>query len=84
MGIPAVTLGRGKGGRQHSVEDWVDVEKPAQLMAAHFSGSGWRELNRPPPGEWLDGGATRSAVLGGSRHSGFVVTRVFEAAQRDL
>ena len=37
MGIPAVTIGRGKGGRQHSLDEWVDVEKPAQILAAQVA-----------------------------------------------
>ena len=37
MGIPAVTIGRGKGGRAHSLDEWVDVEKTAQIQAAHVA-----------------------------------------------
>ena len=37
MGIPAVTIGRGKGGRAHSLDEWVDVEKPAQILAAQVA-----------------------------------------------
>ncbi|MBY0504738.1 MAG: M20/M25/M40 family metallo-hydrolase [Bryobacteraceae bacterium] len=37
LGIPAATIGRGKGGRQHSLDEWVDVEKTAQVQAAHVA-----------------------------------------------
>ena len=37
MGIPAVTIGRGKGGRAHSLDEWVDVDKPSQILAAHVA-----------------------------------------------
>ena len=37
MGIPAGTIGRGKGGRQHSLEEWVDVEKTASVQAAQIA-----------------------------------------------
>ena len=34
MGIPAVTIGRGPGGRVHSLDEWTDVEKTSSLRAA--------------------------------------------------
>jgi len=37
LGIPAVTIGRGKGGRAHSLDEWVDVEKPGQIQAAQVA-----------------------------------------------
>jgi len=37
LGIPAVTIGRGKGGRAHSLDEWVDVEKPGQILAAQIA-----------------------------------------------
>lgn len=37
LGIPAVTIGRGKGGRAHSLDEWVDVEKAAQVQAAQVA-----------------------------------------------
>ena len=37
MGIPAVTIGRGKGGRQHSLDEWVDVEEKSSLLAAQVA-----------------------------------------------
>jgi tripeptide aminopeptidase len=37
LGIPAVTIGRGKGGRAHSLDEWVDVEKTAQVLAAQVA-----------------------------------------------
>jgi tripeptide aminopeptidase len=37
MGIPAVTIGRGKGGRQHSLDEWVDVEKKSSAQAAQVA-----------------------------------------------
>ncbi len=37
LGIPAETIGRGKGGRAHSLDEWVDVEKAAQVQAAQVA-----------------------------------------------
>lgn len=37
MGIPAVTIGRGKGGRQHSLDEWVDVEEKSSLLAGQVA-----------------------------------------------
>jgi len=37
LGIPAVTIGRGKGGRAHSLDEWVDVDKPSQILAAQVA-----------------------------------------------
>ena len=37
LGIPAVTIGRGRGGRAHSLDEWVDVEKAAQVQAAQVA-----------------------------------------------
>lgn len=37
LGIPAVTIGRGKGGRQHSLDEWVDVEKTSSLLSAQVA-----------------------------------------------
>ncbi len=37
MGIPAVTIGRGKGGRQHSLDEWVDVDEKSSLLAAQVA-----------------------------------------------
>ena len=37
LGIPAVTIGRGKGGRQHSLDEWVDVEEKSSLLAAQVA-----------------------------------------------
>ena len=37
MGIPAVTIGRGKGGRQHSLDEWVDVGEKSSLLAAQVA-----------------------------------------------
>lgn len=34
MGIPAVTVGRGRGGRGHSLDEWTDVEKTSAIRAA--------------------------------------------------
>jgi acetylornithine deacetylase/succinyl-diaminopimelate desuccinylase-like protein len=33
MGIPAVTIGRGPGGRAHSPDEWTDVERRAGVQA---------------------------------------------------
>ena len=38
LGIPAVTIGRGgKGGRSHSLDEWVDVERKSSLQAAQVA-----------------------------------------------
>ncbi len=37
LGIPAVTIGRGIGDRAHSLDEWVDVEKTAQIKAAQVA-----------------------------------------------
>ena len=36
IGIPAGTIGLGKGGRQHSLDEWVDVEKMSSMQAAQL------------------------------------------------
>jgi len=36
LGIPAITIGRmapDRGGRSHSVDEWIDVEKEPMLKA---------------------------------------------------
>ena len=37
MGIPAVTIGRGIGGRAHSPDEWVDVAKPGAVQAVQVA-----------------------------------------------
>ena len=37
LGIPAATIGRGKGGRQHSLDEWVDVQKSGAVLAAQVA-----------------------------------------------
>jgi acetylornithine deacetylase/succinyl-diaminopimelate desuccinylase-like protein len=37
MGIPAITIGRGRGGRAHSMDEWVDVEKTSSVKAAQVA-----------------------------------------------
>jgi di/tripeptidase len=37
MGIPAVTVGRGPGGRSHSLDEWTDVEKTSAIRAAEVA-----------------------------------------------
>jgi len=37
MGIPAVTIGRGPGGRAHSPDEWVDVAKPSAVRAVQVA-----------------------------------------------
>ena len=40
MGIPAITIGKGapgKGGRAHSLDEWIDVEKGPQIKAMSTS-----------------------------------------------
>ena len=33
MGIPAITIGRGAGGRSHSLDEWIDVTKEKNVQA---------------------------------------------------
>jgi tripeptide aminopeptidase len=37
MGIPAVTIGRGPGGRAHSPDEWVDVERKSSVQAVQVA-----------------------------------------------
>src|SRR5262245_47685002 len=37
MGVEAVTIGRGPGGRSHSLDEWTDVEKKAAVQAAEVT-----------------------------------------------
>jgi acetylornithine deacetylase/succinyl-diaminopimelate desuccinylase-like protein len=37
MGIEAVTIGRGRGGRSHALDEWVDVEKTSSVRAAQVA-----------------------------------------------
>jgi acetylornithine deacetylase/succinyl-diaminopimelate desuccinylase-like protein len=37
MGIPAITIGRGIGGRSHSPDEWTDVAKPAAVEAVQVA-----------------------------------------------
>lgn len=37
MGIPAITIGRGPGGRGHSLDEWVDVERSVSVRAAQMA-----------------------------------------------
>jgi acetylornithine deacetylase/succinyl-diaminopimelate desuccinylase-like protein len=37
MGIPAITIGRGAGGRSHSPDEWTDVAKPAAVQAVQVA-----------------------------------------------
>jgi acetylornithine deacetylase/succinyl-diaminopimelate desuccinylase-like protein len=37
MGMPAITIGRGKGGRGHSLDEWVDVEKASSVKASQVA-----------------------------------------------
>jgi di/tripeptidase len=34
MGIPAITIGRGAGGRAHSPDEWMDVTREKNVQAA--------------------------------------------------
>ena len=36
MGIPAVTIGRGAGGRSHSLDEWIDVTKEKNVQAGEI------------------------------------------------
>ena len=37
MGIPAITIGRGLGGRTHSIDEWTDVARPDAVRAARVA-----------------------------------------------
>ncbi len=37
IGIPAITIGRGPGGRSHSPDEWTDVAKPAAVQAVQVA-----------------------------------------------
>jgi acetylornithine deacetylase/succinyl-diaminopimelate desuccinylase-like protein len=37
MGLPAVTIGPGRSGRAHSLDEWVDVEKQSSVQAAQVA-----------------------------------------------
>ncbi len=37
MGIPAITIGRGAGGRSHSPDEWTDVARPAAVQAVQVA-----------------------------------------------
>lgn len=37
MGIPAITIGRGPGGRSHSPDEWVDVERKSSVQAVQVA-----------------------------------------------
>jgi tripeptide aminopeptidase len=37
MGIPAVMVGRGPGDRQHSLDEWTDVETKSAIRAAEVA-----------------------------------------------
>lgn len=37
MGIPAITIGRGRGGRAHALDEWVDVEKTSSVQAVQVT-----------------------------------------------
>lgn len=36
MGIPAITIGRGAGGRSHSLDEWIDVTKEKNVQAGEI------------------------------------------------
>jgi tripeptide aminopeptidase len=36
MGIPAITIGRGAGGRSHALDEWVDVTKEKNVQAGEI------------------------------------------------
>jgi tripeptide aminopeptidase len=36
MGIPAITIGRGLGGRSHSLDEWIDVTKERNVQAGEI------------------------------------------------
>jgi acetylornithine deacetylase/succinyl-diaminopimelate desuccinylase-like protein len=37
LGVPAITIGRGAGGRSHSPDEWTDVAKPAAVQAVQVA-----------------------------------------------
>jgi tripeptide aminopeptidase len=37
MGIPAVTIGRGPGGRAHAPDEWTDVERSSSIQAVQVA-----------------------------------------------
>jgi acetylornithine deacetylase/succinyl-diaminopimelate desuccinylase-like protein len=37
LGIPAITIGRGTGGRAHALDEWVDVEKTSSVKSARVA-----------------------------------------------
>jgi tripeptide aminopeptidase len=37
IGIPAITIGRGPGGRSHSPDEWTDVARPAAVQAVQVA-----------------------------------------------
>ena len=37
MGVEAITIGRGPGGRSHSLDEWTDVEKTSAVKAAEIT-----------------------------------------------
>ena len=47
MGIPAITIGRGMGGRSHALDEWIDVSaernagRPGGPGHDHGRGVGW-------------------------------------------
>jgi acetylornithine deacetylase/succinyl-diaminopimelate desuccinylase-like protein len=36
MGIPAITIGRGAGGRSHALDEWIDVTKEKNVQAGEI------------------------------------------------
>lgn len=36
LGIPAITIGRGAGGRSHSLDEWIDVTKERNVQAGEI------------------------------------------------
>ena len=36
MGIPAITIGRGAGGRSHSLDEWMDVTREKNVQAGEI------------------------------------------------
>ena len=36
MGIPAITIGRGAGGRSHALDEWIDVTKERNVQAGEI------------------------------------------------
>ena len=37
LGIPAITIGRGPGGRAHSPDEWTDVSRPSAVQAVQVA-----------------------------------------------